>query len=1076
MKKFFLFLFLCFSSIAFGQIDVKWEALPAQSKSNATILYQTKQGYLIAVLPLSAKMAISKDNAKTWQNLSFPTTASIYSYNSANFKTDELGDTYFFDYYNIYKLDVASNSFKLFLDTKSSIDDIAFAHGKIYVGGSNSLKIYNFSDLKQISTKTWWTHSVHFVMGKDNKNYVKTSLGATDYWNSFADDGSNFVEHGAKDELHYEDIFHLSSGRIVTRGFNGLVISDDKGITWVELAPKISVRQLWVNSKNEIIVADYKNTVSISYDEGKNWTTIPLPAKEISSSFIIMNNKESEIILTPSNCNLNKIYFSTDKGKTWKNETAQLDKPESTEIVIIGQNDVLTKNCTYFNEIKRTTSSSWEHIQINDSIPFREVLNFPSGNCMAYSYIDKNYYTTNNSGKTWSLFVNPNANSTGLDNLIYHTQKGELLCVDFDKYFISKDEGLTWKEVSAPGIYSNSFFNNRSKALIINGNIFFEDELSFGSLSYYNAAQKKMEYIDEINGDFLHDITMPIHLGSNKIGFLASSFSTANSQIELYVSNDIAKTFIKKSLPLVGYPVDFISDANNNLILLTYNDIYISYDEGDSWKSMKGNLPQDIRYSAIAISPDQYLYVGTTGGPIYKSKTPLSKTYKVQGAVFADLNNNCKKDVNEPYLKNIKVELDASNTSTRITDDKGFFNFNVFDGSYQLSTQANENTYLPCATAYTAQVGATKDSFYIDIPLKIKKYCADLSVSLGSPLPLRRCFSNTYYGKVCNEGSKEAKNTKITIQLDSLFDFESASLPVISLVNQTLILDAGTVDYGDCKNFTIKFTVSCKSALGQEQCISLAVSSPDACGNEQPGAQAKPYLECKKNVGSYDPNDKTAFVDGRQSTTQVKAGQKIEYLVRFQNTGTDTAFNIVVKDPIHANLDVSSIVMGASSHAYTWEVRENVLSVTFKNIMLPDSNVNEKTSHGFFKFLIQPKSNVTVKDLVTNTAAIYFDFNEPIFTNEAILNKKTIKTNEIQREIDFLLYPNPATEQITLELPEQLEVESNALLYSVDGRLLTKKTNVQNTSIFDVRNLPKGIYFIHVKNKTQFGVKKFVKE
>jgi hypothetical protein len=126
--------------------------------------------------------------------------------------------------------------------------------------------------------------------------------------------------------------------------------------------------------------------------------------------------------------------------------------------------------------------------------------------------------------------------------------------------------------------------------------------------------------------------------------------------------------------------------------------------------------------------------------------------------------------------------------------------------------------------------------------------------------------------------------------------------------------------------------------------------------------------------------------------------------------------------------------------------------------------------------LIKPKSTVTTKDLVTNTAAIYFDFNEPIFTNEAILNKKTNKTSEIQREIDFLLYPNPATEQITLQLPQQLEGESNVFLYSIDGRLLTKKTIVEENLTLDVRTLSKGIYFIQIKNKTQFGVKKFVKE
>jgi hypothetical protein len=61
-----------------------------------------------------------------------------------------------------------------------------------------------------------------------------------------------------------------------------------------------------------------------------------------------------------------------------------------------------------------------------------------------------------------------------------------------------------------------------------------------------------------------------------------------------------------------------------------------------------------------------------------------------------------------------------------------------------------------------------------------------------------------------------------------------------------------------------------------------------------------------------------------------------------------------------------------------------IVRFVFENIMLPDSNVNEATSHGFVKFTIHPRSDVPLGTSIPNSAAIYFDFNEPVITNTSI--------------------------------------------------------------------------------------------
>jgi hypothetical protein len=45
-------------------------------------------------------------------------------------------------------------------------------------------------------------------------------------------------------------------------------------------------------------------------------------------------------------------------------------------------------------------------------------------------------------------------------------------------------------------------------------------------------------------------------------------------------------------------------------------------------------------------------------------------------------------------------------------------------------------------------------------------------------------------------------------------------------------------------------------------------------------------LDCTQNAGSFDPNDKQAVPRGYGQEHQIKPNTDIEYLIRFQNTGT----------------------------------------------------------------------------------------------------------------------------------------------------------------------------------------------
>src|SRR5690606_19000320 len=111
--------------------------------------------------------------------------------------------------------------------------------------------------------------------------------------------------------------------------------------------------------------------------------------------------------------------------------------------------------------------------------------------------------------------------------------------------------------------------------------------------------------------------------------------------------------------------------------------------------------------------------------------------------------------------------------------------------------------------------------------------------------------------------------------------------------------------------------------------------------------------------------------------------QDIIYKVRFQNTGTYHAKNVVVVDTISDKLDMSTFKL-LSADPFMPEVswsEGNKLTFTFSDIYLPDSNTNEPASHGDFVYSIRPKTTINYNDTILNTAHIYFDFSQAVVTN-----------------------------------------------------------------------------------------------
>ncbi|BDS10517.1 DUF7619 domain-containing protein [Aureispira anguillae] len=168
-----------------------------------------------------------------------------------------------------------------------------------------------------------------------------------------------------------------------------------------------------------------------------------------------------------------------------------------------------------------------------------------------------------------------------------------------------------------------------------------------------------------------------------------------------------------------------------------------------------------------------------------------------------------------------------------------------------------------------------------------------------------------------------------------------------------------------------------------ERCGSLSNWTPNLV-NLFPHDDANPDVDifCGVVTGSYDPNDKRGFPLGLGTENEILPQQDLDYIIRFQNTGTDTAFVVVIRDTLPMELDILSLREGAASHDYSFRIYgPRVLEWRFNNIILPDSSSNLIASQGFVSFKVKQAANLPLGTIINNHAAIYFDFNQPIITN-----------------------------------------------------------------------------------------------
>jgi hypothetical protein len=82
---------------------------------------------------------------------------------------------------------------------------------------------------------------------------------------------------------------------------------------------------------------------------------------------------------------------------------------------------------------------------------------------------------------------------------------------------------------------------------------------------------------------------------------------------------------------------------------------------------------------------------------------------------------------------------------------------------------------------------------------------------------------------------------------------------------------------------------------------------------------------------------------------------------------------------------------------------------------------------------------------------------------------------EMPQEVEFLLYPNPATDKITIE-SSSIQKNATISIYNIQGQLLLRQVWQQTKHYIDISSFSKGVYFVNIKSEKENFSWRFVKE
>ena len=981
-----------------------------------------------------------------------------------------------------------------------AIDDPGNAGGELFVSSSGAMFYMNGGVYRSANNGQSW----QMISGVPSANSSPVELANgtlllvtsdNDLYRS-TNDGLNWQQITSSHPLNYLLPVRLADGSLFAHINDAFYRSTDNGANWQFASSGIDLAHVWQMEflSEDTIFAWTRNGLFRTYDRGAQWTKLTDENEPYLHSYFPLKRTfdvtpEGHLLTTKGK----SLLWSDDLGDSWTN----IAPPNGVTIwaTAISPDGILfcnskTAQSGASQRMYRSANEgqSWT-VPAGETISnFNQIAFHPSGRYFATGYNialnDEGPWYSDDQGQSWlpvpGLPSTPDNLSAGM---LLIDPAGVIYIVMYEgastyRLYRSDDIGLHW--VAYPNTLPadmRSIYFNAAGHMILNEQFRSIDEgLSWQPLpafgqNWYLLDQPLSpgQYL-YTNFAFLglYRTVNPTTEGAYLRGYVrkdadddCSTPDAQNPMPNWTVEARGASTFVATTDPQGHYQM-FVDTGAYQLEAQLPNPWW--------WAACEGIV--DVQASVLSAEYDNdFSMISTSGCPLMTVDLAIP-------ALRRCFNNNmyvsyCNQGSEPADSAWVEVSLDpfAELVSASVPyADQGQNVFRFLLGNVG-STECGQFSlvvYLDCDSTVLGQT-----------------HCFS-----AHAFPDTLCRSIPDWSGATIQASASCQDSVVHLSLKNITDIPSAALDYIIIVDDVVLM-TGNQSYGPGQEIDIDqpadghtWRIESEQEPGHPFATpaNLALAFVEGCGgfnslgyvNQFPVDNFSPSndRECVENTASYDPNDKQGFPIGSSAEHYIRRGQEIEYLVRFQNTGNDTAFTVIILDTLSAWFDASSVQVGAASHPYTWSLSgEGALQFTFANIMLPDSNVNEPASHGFVSFRIRQQPELALGTQILNKALIYFDFNEPVVTNQTlhtvgespfVVGQKTPVLPGPGQQV--LASPNPARDQVVLQALQM--PFRNARVVLTDGRGVALRQFRANgpSALIERGNLPQGIYFYRIES------------
>jgi hypothetical protein len=473
--------------------------------------------------------------------------------------------------------------------------------------------------------------------------------------------------------------------------------------------------------------------------------------------------------------------------------------------------------------------------------------------------------------------------------------------------------------------------------------------------------------------------------------------------------------------------------------------------------------------SVIGVDYNEYfpVFPSSVSQTPYLAFTPNCSYNTLTGNVRYDIHGNgCEDDSGIENFKLLYTNELSPDSSYAFTNKQG--EFIIYTQGDSLSVTPLTNTIIPYWSfgvptpkefVYTPSV----DLLNADLCLAPEGVHNDMEITIV-PLSNARPGFDSRYKLICrNNGTHSQSGIVSLIFNDSIFEVISATPPISSQSTDTLNWNFETLSPFESMEilFTLNIHAPTETPPVRGGDILHFQGTVSAADDETPEDNLSVLNQVA--VNSFDPNDKTCL-EGPIADPGM-AGQFVHYIIRFENTGTAPAENIVVRDVIDLDkFDISTLYPISASHKMISKITENNLAeFIFENINLPFSDEN---NDGYVIFKIKTKPTLANGDTFSNSAGIYFDYNPSIATNNFItILQTTLGLDEPFSINKLAVYPNPVKDNLYFKTGK---IVARVDIYDFTGRILKSQAVKGNTINVSVLKPGNYILRIHTGNKTAY--------